>query len=223
MARRLIWVVLFVLGAAVGASATFTYARNTIANRPQPAFHEHADFALFLSGKRFDFSRDEFMSNKPCVLQTRFGWIRAASAHGFNLDESVHLHDNNGSIVHVHREGITWHDFFESLRLGFENDFFADREGNQYKNDESNAFVFLVNGTNVDDLADREIREGDQVLISYGRRDRDAAEIAAEDGQVSNDACFLSGTCKHRGFAPAESCGAEGAAAQPAVLRWLGL
>lgn len=223
MVNRLIWVAVFVAGLALGTAATIGYARHAITNAPEPEFHEHADFAVFLNGQRFDFARAEFMSNKPCVLETDAGWIEAAYAHGGeDISDYVHLHDMAGSVVHVHRNDVTWHGFFESLDMTFEDNVFVDRETNEYPSDDTHSFVFIINGQRVETLADRLIRDQDRVLISYGRHDRSDADVWAEYGQVSNDACLSSGTCPHRGVTPLESCGAA-PEPTPNILQWIGL
>lgn len=211
-------------GIFIGALAMLGFTRQQIASVPAPAFHEHADFAVFLNGVQYNFARPEFMSTKPCVLQSNAsGLIDVAHAHeGEELDDVVHLHDNIGTVVHVHREGVTWSDFFESLGMSFTNDQFVDAEGNTYDADTKHAFVFIVNGEKVSELANRPIRDLDQVLISFGASQRPDAEIWAEYGHVTNDACLSSGSCKHRGNTPLESCGAS-APTTPKFLKWLGI
>jgi len=204
----------------VGVSSTLLTVRSNVENIAEPAFHEHADFALFLNGERFDFSLDEFMSITPCTAKANF-LIPVAQAHGLELDEAIDLHDRDGNTVHVHQPGVAWHDFFESLKMGFENNLFVDAEGVQYKSDDAHEFRFIVNGERVDTLADREIRNLDQVLISYGSKDEDPDILQIQYAQVTNNACLFSGACSHRGVAPVESCGA--AEVKKPLLQWLGL
>ena len=205
----------------VGVSATLSAVRSNIENTPEPAFHEHADFALFLDTVRFDFAKDEFMSIKPCVAKSN-SWVPTAYAHGLDLEEAVDLHNRDGNVVHVHQEGVTWHDFFESLKMGLEDNLFVDHEGNQYKEDDTFEFYFFVNGERVDTLADREIRDLDQVSISYHSNDNPPAFAGFEHGMVTNNACLFSGSCPQRGIAPLESCGGPEEKPSP-LLEWLGL
>ena len=102
----------------LGSAAAVLVTKSLIANQPAPAFHEHADFALFLDGQQFDFAKDTYMSTMPCTVATSdVHLIDTALAHGGDSDvaEYVHLHDMIGTVVHVHRAGITWSQFFESL------------------------------------------------------------------------------------------------------------
>lgn len=211
----------FIAGLLGGAFIILEQARSEIAAIPEPAYHAHADFTLFLNGEQFDFSKDKYMSNVPCKL-TKSTWIDAAYAHGTDLEEGLHLHDNVGGVVHLHQEALTWHDFFESLKMKFEDNEFMDDEGNSWKNDEENSFRFFINGQEVETIVDTIINDLDRVLITYGPRDREMSEINAELGQISNDACYYSESCPERGTAPYESCG--GAPAEKSkVIEFLGL
>lgn len=215
--------IIFVLLALfLGIGFTLLHVQKRIAEIPQPAYHEHADFALFVNGEKFDFTLDEFMSTAPCVVTTEAS-IPVAYAHGSDLDDAVHLHDKVGGVVHTHRADVSWHDFFESLKMDFEDTIFIDHEGNQYRENEEYEFRFMRNGEEVETLQDVEIRDLDRVLISYGLKDRPMEELLIEYAQITNDACFYSETCPHRGIAPYESCGGADAYEKPAVLEWLGV
>lgn len=223
--KCLVKVGIFSAGVLFGSMFMLNQAKRTIENQPQPAFHEHADFAMYLNGDLFDFSKDEFMSVTPCkVAQTQFG-ISVAHAHGGDRDtvkEFVHLHDNIGGVVHAHKEGIDWSDFFVSLGMSFDDKSFSDDQGNTYINNGTSEFRFFVNGVEVETIAQREIRDNDKVLISYGRINRDETDFAFELASITNDACFYSETCLHRGGAPYESCGG-GEPEQNFIERYLDL
>jgi len=210
------------IGVLGGIFFTVQYIQKAITNQPEPEFHEHADFALFLNGEKFDFTKGEYMSTKPCIAQAPL-WGPIVHAHGGDLDDAVHLHDGIGGVVHLHRENVSWHDFFESLKMDFEDTIFIDDERNQYKENETNEFRFIKNGEEVKTLADVEIRDLDRVLISYGPKDREFSELLIEYGQITNNACFYSESCLHRGSAPLESCGQGSAYQKPKVLEWIGL
>lgn len=206
---------------AVGISSTLFTVKKNIANAPEPSFHAHADFAVVLNSVQVDFSKDEYMSIKPCVVKSD-SIIAVAQAHGLDLEEAVHLHSRDGNVAHAHQPGVTWHDFFESLKMGLEDNLFVDAEGNQYQEDENNEFRFFVNGEEVDTLADREINDLDQVLISYfDKVETPPAFIAFEQSFVTNNACLFSGSCPSRGLAPLEACG--GIEVKAPILEWLGL
>ncbi len=204
----------------MAGSITALYATKAkIARLPEPAFHEHADFALFINGERFDFAKGEYMSTEPCKITRSF--IPTAQAHEGDRSQDVHLHNRNGSIVHVHAPSITWHNFFDSLNMSFQDDEFVTDQGLAYKPASEKSFIFLVNGEEVETLAQREIRNLDQVLISISDTPQLPEQIALQWAQVGNDACLYSESCPHRGVAPVEACGTS--YQQPSLIRWLGL
>lgn len=219
-----VFAIVVLLSGLVTAGLTLVYLRSIVRSQPEPAFHEHADFALFLNGRQFDFSKEEYMSNVPCSI-TRAGKVPVALAHGETetVRDYVHLHDRIGSVVHVHKKGITWHDFFHSLEMDFSDSLFVDDQGNRYENSDTHSFRFVVNGEEVQSLADREIRDLDQVLITYGRRDRTTDSITIEQARVTNNACLSSYACQHRGVTALESCGAVIPTAADKLLLWLGV
>lgn len=205
-----------------GLALALGVVRQAVQARPAPDVHEHVDFALFLDGQRFNFSRDEFMSNVPCSIAfgPRFG-INVVSAHGLDVS-AIHLHDNDGETIHLHRAGLVMHDFFDSLEMPFGDGFFVDHEGKRYEDNETSLFRYFVNNEEVSTLADREIGNLDRILISYGSKDRPEALVDAELKEIGSRACVFSGSCTHRGVAPIESCGSVDA--KPgALLRWLGV
>ncbi len=218
----LITLILVLIGITFGGLLALKHVKSAISAQPEPSFHEHADFALFLNGEKFDFTKGEYMSTKPCVAQAHT-WLPIAYAHGGDLEDSVHLHDGIGGVVHMHRENVSWHDFFESLKMEFEDTIFIDDEGNQYRVDEKNEFRFLKNGEEIESLEDTEIRDLDRILISYGPKNRELSELYAEYGQISNNACYYSESCLHRGSAPLESCGSGSTYQKPKLLDWIGL
>lgn len=216
----------FIIGVSIGslllgAALMFAYTKAAVNSIPAEDFHEHADFALFIDGEKFNFARNEFMSNKPCTFDEARGFIDVAYAHGGDLEDKVHLHDLDGDVVHMHQPGVTYHDFFESLKMGFEDSFFIDHEGNEYKNNETHEFRFFVNNQEQPSIMNQEIRDLDRTLITYGPRDRSQASIDAELAQVSSRACIQSGSCLHRGTPPPESCGKV--YRPPVILNWLGI
>ena len=218
---------ILILGLLIGVAGTVALARYQNKHQVVP-FHEHADFALFLNGQKFDFGKEEFMNFEPCVAYEPSLLIPSALAHGGEGEdpkEFVHLHQidrvNVGGVIHVHKAGIRYHDFFESLNMEFEDDRFVDNEGKEYENNEENSFRFFVNGKEVENIAETEIRNLDQTLITYGPKDRTMESIQVELAQITNDACLYSGSCSQRGLAAPDSCG--GVVKKPFLLKWMKL
>lgn len=219
MRSKLALVIIFCVFGFAGA---LLFARQQIQSRPAPAFHEHADIALFIDGVRFDFSKPEFMSNVPCKISSVPKFVLTAQAHGVDETEAVHLHDGDGEVIHLHQPGVTVHGFFESLNMSFEDGSFTDHEGRMYQEDGTRSFRYAVNGKEISTLQDYVFRDLDRVLISYAKRDRDETAAFSELGQLSGRSCVFSGSCPGQGLAPIESCGAT-ASKESFVLRWLGL
>ena len=211
-------------GFLVGGLITLVGIKSLVQNKPVAEFHEHADFALFINGQKMDFAKDKYMSTKPCTISLIDGFVDAAQAHAEDggVADDVHLHDLDGGVIHVHREGVTFADFFSSLHMSFSDTSFSDDVGHVYDNSDKNVWRFFVNGVEVTTLANRVIRDLDQVLITYGSRTRSQESIAVEQGQISNRACVSSHLCNHRGPVAEESCGAS-AAKESALLQWLGV
>lgn len=212
------------VGLLIGALFAVVSVKYFVQSQPVPEFHEHADFALFINGIKMDFAKDTYMSTKPCTISRYDGDVAIAYAHADDSDigEYVHLHDLDGAVIHVHREGITYANFFESLHMVFTDTSFTDDGGRTYENNGTSSWRFFVNGEEVPTLAARPIRELDEVLITYGAINRSMASFQSELGQVSNRACVSSHSCAHRGPVAEESCGAT--APKPnALLKWLGI
>ena len=195
-------------GIILGVLGTALAIRQGLFDPPPSEFHEHAEFALFLNGERFDFSKDEFMTVEPCEIGET-GWIPSARAHvgEEGLKSGVDLHNNVGHIIHLHREGITVRNFFNSLDMQFEDGWFVDRNGKETKDDAKNSFRAFRNGREVKDAPNLEMRDLDQLLVTYGPRNRNQTSIDAEMASLTNTACIYSNKCPHRGTAPAEDCG----------------
>ncbi len=215
---------ILLIGLILGASAFFFILKNQIANSHNLDFHEHADFALFIDGERFDFSEFRYMSVEPCTVP-EISLVPTARAHGSEfdeteLDEAVHLHNNEGGTIHVHRPGVTYEDFFASLQMEFHDEAFEDADGNLYEVNAEKEFRFIVNGEEVDTLASTEVRDLDRVLISYGDKNRPMATLMQEYGSITNNACINSESCSHREPATPESCSQE---PTPKLLEMLGL
>lgn len=110
--------------------------------------HIHADFKVYLEGKSTDFSESRYQLN----------------------DESVHLEDGIGELIHVHKKGITMGYFLETLHIILNKDcILIPVEGNYCKKD--NKLSFYVNGIENDEFENYEIKDLDKILISYGGGD----------------------------------------------------
>jgi hypothetical protein len=168
--------------------------------QPRVPVHWHADFAVFVNGEQVSFDDEDYFSTEDQVVNA-----------------SAHLHEPRTSVVHVHRSLTVWREFFESL--GFD---LTDKstiagqqgqpscltmpDGEEFCEDGESTFKFVVNGVQVDGIADTEIADIDRVLISYGSETIE--EVMGDQWpQVSDEACIPSGRCLERGDPVEEPCG----------------
>lgn len=149
--------------------------QNAISNNPitqgtgQPAFHAHFDVRIVVNGNAIDLTQDKYQSKE-----------------GAELDPNVHLHDKNGKVVHIHKEGVTLGELLDSLKLNITGRLF-------------------VNGKEVTgDLRKYTPQDLDKVLIVSGTMTD--AQITSQESLVSNDSCIYSLKCPERGTPPPESC-----------------
>lgn len=126
---------------------------------PPPVTHFHANFSVFVSGKRWDFSKEKYMEDvekcKPeFALQTP--------------QERVHLHNLEGDVVHIHSKGVTWGHFFSNLGFSFASSHLMTDEGRLLLSNNKNSLKFVLNGEKIDSPFNRLISNEDRLLISYG-------------------------------------------------------
>ena len=151
------------------------------------AVHEHANLLIIIDGKPFDLGKPQYQSSKKK-----------------ELNEVVHLHDGNGTVVHKHRSDATWGMFFESLpKTILTRNCFAI-EGKQYCSSDAALLKFYVNGNRVDDLRPLAIHDLDRVLISFGTESGE--DVVKQQKTVGDNACIYSEKCPERGKAPTEDC-----------------
>jgi hypothetical protein len=172
-----------------GDSKAASQAHST-SNDGRQDIHVHADFALFIRGQQFDFGQKKFIS-----------------VEGEELSETVHIHDPRHTLVHVHKEGVTWDEFFTSLGFKLDDPSFKaispDKTcmtlpgGEKLCQGATETFKFFVNGVKVDGVSSTGIYDLDRVLISFGPES--VAEVAAKQlPRVSDEACIPSERCGDR-------------------------
>lgn len=149
--------------------------------------HEHADIAVYLNGKKIDFTQEKYQSSESNPL-----------------DPDAHLHDGNGTVTHKHRKGVTLNAFFQSLGMNFDRDCFTLDETSQFCNGDGKTLKFLVNGKPNEQFGEYELVDLDRILISYGNEDE--KQIAVQGASLTDDACLYSEKCPERGKPPTEHC-----------------
>lgn len=148
--------------------------------------HEHADFKVFIEGTEIDFGQDRYQSTT---------WKE--------LNEALHLHDNNGNNIHKHRADKTIGKFFESLGVTFTKDCF-EINSKKYCADWKKTLKFFVNDKENTAYADYEFSDLDRILISYGSESKE--QIQGQLDAVTDMSCMYSAKCPERGKPPTENC-----------------
>ena len=191
LAAVVVLAVLLILNSGDDGPVTVVCEPGTPGCELRQSVHWHADFALYIRGERYDFNHERFFSTVEV-----------------ELSENVHIHEPFHDIVHVHREGTTWREFFHSLGFELTDECLTLPEGEQLCNSERERLSFMVNGVRVDGLAFQDITDIDRALISFG--DESDEELMHQYAGVKDEACILSRLCEERipeeGLPP-EACG----------------
>lgn len=113
--------------------------------------HAHSALTVFVHGEMLNFALPQFQ------LQSKY----------------VHFEDYNPYLVHKHATGVPLEMLFASfgvnvtskcITLGTVNAITDEK----FCTDSENSMVFMVNGNNVSDIAQYEIKHNDRILISLG-------------------------------------------------------
>ncbi len=170
------------------------------APNPDPN-HTHADFAVWLDGEQLDFSGPEFMSGSS-----------KDEPAGEHQDRDhkhpyFHLHDGNGHVIHRHKPGLALKDFFDSLRVGFDDHCYSSgvpmADGQICS---KHPWRMFVNGKEVSFNLSYVFEDADHILVTTAV---DQADVDRELQKMTDDACLYSQTCLQRGKPPVENCVAD--------------
>lgn len=157
----------------------------------ETSFHEHFDLVVFLDGEQLDLSQEKYQS----------------STYEYK-DKHIHLHDGNGSVIHLHKPDVSLHTFFETLDMNLGDDCLVLDTLQEFCTNEEKSFYIVVNGQKLSDVISEYIpNDEDRILVYYGDDDQEVLDTIFET--VSDDACMYSLTCPERGEPPAENCIAD--------------
>ncbi len=124
--------------------------------------HYHANFAMYVNGKREQFKGMQYYEEtamKACTIE--------------KVDdpaERAHMHDNVNNVVHVEDHLVTWGNFFQNLEFGIGDDYLKTADGIYAPSDQSK-LTFILNGKKVESIAGVIINDQDKLLVSYGASD----------------------------------------------------
>ena len=154
--------------------------------------HNHADIRIFIHNEPYNLNQSKYMSPKN----------NAKSPF-------MHLHDNDGDLIHQHISDGNLGLFFESIGLNFTSHCFTLDNGTAYCNDEKNKLRMYINGHENKQYERYIFKDLDRILITYGSAD--SAQILDQINKVTDKSCIQSGTCPERGLPGNESgCTREG-------------
>jgi protein-disulfide isomerase len=162
-------------------------AKAPVAQAPAELYHIHANFKVYVDGKPVDFSLAKYQSTTANPL-----------------NPFVHLHDGNGDIIHVHKQGVTLGDFFKSLGMSLTSTCFSPSIGQQYCANGDATLSMFVNGkpnTQFDAYVPQDL---DRILLSFGSES--AQQLEGQMNSVADTACIYSLKCPERGKPPTETC-----------------
>jgi len=125
--------------------------------------HFHANFALYIDGKRFELKDNKYMEA-----------VTACYAVGtVQPKQRVHMHNNDQDVVHVHADGVTWGHFLINIGFNIGSDYLVDDSGTYYKSGENGkSLLFILNGDDVESIGNKLMRSEDKLLISYGEQNK---------------------------------------------------
>lgn len=155
---------------------------------PSEEVHVHADFAVYINDQMLDFTDDKYQSRLESIK-----------------NPDIHLHDNQGIIIHRHADDITMNMFLQSIGFLLSPSCLTTDVSEQFCIDDNNQLAMYVNGALQENPGSYVLADEDQILLYYGPK----ANPALNDylGQISDEACIYSGTCPERGTPPPEACG----------------
>ena len=126
--------------------------------------HHHANFAVFVNGRRLDLTAARFMED-----------ISKCKADPMQQDpvDRAHLHNGDHDVAHVHAPATSWANLFTNLQMALGNDWMVLPTGEALRPVGDKSLRFVLNGVPVDGIANRAIRSKDRLLVSYGAESPD--------------------------------------------------
>ncbi|MEN8374302.1 MAG: hypothetical protein ABFS34_02510 [Gemmatimonadota bacterium] len=171
---------MFLGGLAIGivGLGAARYAAMPPAETDEP-IHYHANLVVYLDGERVRFQDELYMQDlASCRLDPTM----------LSTYDRVHFHQMIDDVVHTHDSGVAWGHFFSNLGYTVGDDVVVDDEGERFVDGDGQELVFVLNGSGVPSIANREIRSLDRLLVHHGPADVDPALIDARFDEVPDNA-----------------------------------
>lgn len=157
--------------------------------------HHHANFVVYVNGVRDEFNNFTFYEEVQSCNSNQLD----------NPKTRVHMHDEINNLAHVHAHGVTWSQFFTNLGYTLGDKVIVTDQGVYVDGQEGNRLTFILNGKQVDTVADRLILSEDRLLLNYGKEDKatlqkrsDTVATTAAEANKKNDPSSCSGSKEAR-------------------------
>lgn len=161
---------------------------------PPAAFHEHANFAVYIDGVRYNFSQTKYIPTEKQEV---------------GLKQFVHMHDMNGGVIHLHEPGIILGMFFDSIGMQLNATCLSLDNGTSYCTSANESLKMYANGFQSNAFDQLPLHDLDRILISYGGHSDPAVQSQVDS--VPSDACIYSEKCAAPpGFVNNESLSCKG-------------
>lgn len=139
--------------------------------------HYHANFKMYINEEIYNFEDMGFYEE-----------VAQCSIKDDSPPESrAHMHDNVGSVVHVHDDNVTWGHFFENIDFSI-SDKHIQTWSDIYVEDGGRDVRFFMNGKEIVDPSNTYIKDQDRLLVAYG--DESAEKLQERNVQMQNTALF---------------------------------
>lgn len=136
-----------ILGLGVGSYIGFDIGfEKAVKEKGSTKEKVNASFAIFTNGALRDFTNPRY----------------------HNQSKDVFIQSDNPNIIYVKKKGITWNDFFKTLPMQLSKDCLITGTGQKFCTNEDGSLKFYLNGQRDDNVLSKEIKNGDQALITYG-------------------------------------------------------
>ena len=99
-----------------------------------------------------------------------------------NQSEEIYLEAQAPNKLIVKKEGAKWKDLFATLPMELSKDCLMTGTGQRFCTGETGFLAFYVNGEKIDDMLEREINDGDKLLVSFGSQNEE--EIKNQQSQL---------------------------------------
>ena len=148
---------------AIGSGKSLSLHASHDAATPTPLpsahIHYHANFLVYINGISYDFSQPTYLEPVSiCSLNPEHPAPQAR----------VHLHEGDGTLVHVHSANVTWGDLFSNLGFAINASSIVSDEGVVQVVDPNHNLFVILNGEIIKNIAPKYIGPNDRLLIDYG-------------------------------------------------------